>query len=152
MARTDDLTGLPNRRAWNEQLAREIARAQRAGVPLCVAVLDLDHFTLFNDTYGHQAGDRFLKQAAARWSSQLRMTDLLARYGGEEFALALPGAGPDHAAEIIERLRRATPEGESCSAGAVWWDGSESATELLGRADAALYAAKRAGRGCAVFG
>ena len=127
VARTDDLTGLPNRRAWNEQLGRELARAQRTGDALCVAILDLDHFKAFNDSFGHQAGDRLLKQAAARWSGELRASDLLARYGGEEFALALPGMGPEHAAEVIERLRRVTPEGETCSAGAVWWDGSESA-------------------------
>jgi diguanylate cyclase (GGDEF)-like protein len=151
IARTDDLTGLPNRRAWNEDLTREIARAQREQAPLCVAILDLDHFKAFNDTHGHQAGDLLLKQAAARWNAELRATDLLARYGGEEFALALPGVSPETAEEIIDRLRRATPQDESCSAGAVWWDGAESPSELLGRADAALYAAKGAGRARTVF-
>jgi diguanylate cyclase (GGDEF)-like protein len=116
-----------------------------------VALLDLDLFKAFNDEFGHQAGDRLLKQAAAAWSSELRATDLVARYGGEEFALALPGMGPDEAGEVLERLRRATPEGQSCSAGAVWWDGEESGAELIGRADDALYAAKRAGRDRSVF-
>ena len=152
IARTDDLTGLPNRRAWNEDLARELARATRQGTPLCVAIVDLDHFKVFNDTHGHQAGDRLLKQAAAEWSGVLRATDLLARYGGEEFALALPAAGPGEAADVVERLRDATPGGESCSAGVVWWDGAETAGELVARADAALYEAKRAGRARAVFG
>lgn len=151
VARTDDLTGLPNRRAWNEQLLREVARARREESSLCVAILDLDHFKTFNDSFGHQAGDRFLKHAAARWAGELRTTDVLARYGGEEFALALPGADEEQAAQVIERLRLATPDGESCSAGAVWWDGTETPAELLGRADAALYDAKRAGRARAVF-
>jgi len=68
-ARTDDLTGLPNRRAWDEYLTRELAHAKRLGTPLCVAILDLDHFKEYNDRHGHQAGDRFLKQAAAAWQT-----------------------------------------------------------------------------------
>ena len=88
-ARTDDLTGLPNRRAWDEHLARELARAKRVGTSLCVAMLDLDHFKEYNDRHGHQGGDRFLKEAAAAWQTRIRETDLIARYGGEEFAIAL---------------------------------------------------------------
>ena len=151
VARTDDLTGLPNRRAWNEELPREISRARREKTPLCVAILDLDCFKAFNDEHGHQAGDRLLKQAAAAWSGQLRATDLLARYGGEEFALALPGIPEQEAMIVLERLRGATPEGQSCSAGAAFWQEDESSAELLGRADAALYDAKRAGRDQSVF-
>ena len=90
VARTDELTGLPNRRAWQEHVTRELARAQRSGESLAVAMLDLDHFKRYNDTYGHQTGDRLLKQVASAWSSELRATDVLVRYGGEEFALALP--------------------------------------------------------------
>jgi len=146
MARTDDLTGLPNRRAWEEELPRELARARRDSQELSVAMLDLDHFKLFNDRYGHQAGDRLLKQAASAWGSQLRSTDVLARYGGEEFALALSGGSPSADVRVVEHLRRVTPEGVTCSAGLVRWDGAESAEELLGRADVALYEAKRAGR------
>ena len=146
MARTDDLTGLPNRRAWEEELSREMARARRDGQELSVAMLDLDRFKLFNDRYGHQAGDRLLKQAASAWGSQLRSTDVLARYGGEEFALALSGGSPRADVQVVEQLRRVTPEGVTCSAGLVRWDGAESAEELLGRADVALYEAKRAGR------
>ena len=146
MARTDDLTGLPNRRAWQDQLPREMARAEREGHELSVAMLDLDSFKEFNDEFGHQAGDRLLKEAASAWTSQLRATDLLARYGGEEFTLALTGGSAHRDAGITERLRAATPEGVTCSAGLVRWDGDESADELLGRADDALYAAKRAGR------
>ena len=146
VARTDELTGLPNRRAWQEQLPREVMRAMRSDESLCVAMLDLDHFKDYNDRLGHQAGDRLLKQVAGAWTSELRPTDLLARYGGEEFALALPAVPAEEALEIIERLRERTPEGQKFSAGVAAWNGSESARDLLGRADAALYHAKRNGR------
>lgn len=146
VARTDDLTGLANRRAWDEELPRELARAKRERGALCVAMLDLDRFKDFNDRRGHQAGDRFLKQAAAAWREQLRTTDVIARYGGEEFAVVLPSCGLDEALPIVERLREATPLGESCSAGIACWDGTEPADSLVARADAALYAAKDAGR------
>jgi diguanylate cyclase (GGDEF)-like protein len=145
-ARTDDLTGLLNRRAWDEELGRELSRADRDGGALCVAILDLDKFKLYNDSHGHQAGDRFLKQIAGAWSQTLRAGDILARYGGEEFAVALPGTDLDHAQEMLERLRGCLPEGQTCSAGVSRWDGSESAEALTARADAALYAAKDAGR------
>jgi diguanylate cyclase (GGDEF)-like protein len=145
-ARTDDLTGLPNRRAWEQELPRELARAERDGRPVCVAMLDLDRFKRFNDDRGHQAGDRLLKQAAAAWSEQLRTSDTLARYGGEEFAVLLPGCALSDAQALLERLRNAMPGAQTVSAGVACWDGSESPDELVGRADAALYAAKRAGR------
>jgi diguanylate cyclase (GGDEF)-like protein len=151
MARTDELTGLPNRRAWEEHAPREISRARRDRTPLCVALLDLDHFKDYNDAKGHQAGDRLLKQAAAAWRRELRTTDLLSRYGGEEFALMLPGCDADQAIAIVERIRQATPEGQACSAGVAAWDGMESSFELFGRADAALYEAKRGGRDRAVW-
>jgi diguanylate cyclase (GGDEF)-like protein len=151
IARTDDLTGLPNRRAWDEELPRELLRSKRAGRPLCVAMIDLDHFKEFNDERGHQAGDRFLKQAAAAWGVELRGTDFLARYGGEEFALALPGCTPDEAMEVAERVRAATPEAETCSVGIACWEGAEEAPSLLGRADAALYQAKHRGRNLSVI-
>jgi diguanylate cyclase (GGDEF)-like protein len=150
MARTDDLTGLPNRRAWDEELPREVLRARRETAPLCVAMVDLDHFKEYNDEHGHQAGDRLLKQAAAAWAVELRGTDFLARYGGEEFALALPACTPEEASVVVERLRAATPQGETCSAGIASWDGVESAAGLLGRADAALYEAKRRGRNLSI--
>lgn len=145
-ARTDDLTGLPNRGAWDEELSREVARARRSGAPLCLALIDLDRFKDYNDTHGHQAGDRLLKVSAARWGEELRDTDLLARYGGDEFALALPDCDLPQAAELLERLRAATPENEQASAGVVRWDGSEPEAELFARADRALYGAKESGR------
>jgi diguanylate cyclase (GGDEF)-like protein len=145
-ARTDDLTGLLNRRAWDEELGRELSRADRDGTALCVAILDLDRFKQYNDAHGHQAGDRFLKQMAGAWSTTLRAGDILARYGGEEFAVALPGTNLDHARQMLERLRGALPESQTCSAGVCSWDGSESAESLTARADTALYAAKAAGR------
>ena len=79
LARTDSLTGVPNRRPWDEELARELARAGRSGQPVCVALLDLDHFKGYNDRHGHQAGDRFLKEAAAAWQAVVRKTDLVAQ-------------------------------------------------------------------------
>jgi diguanylate cyclase (GGDEF)-like protein len=146
IARTDELTGLPNRRAWQEELARELPRSRRSGEPLCVAMLDLDHFKRYNDHQGHQAGDRLLKRVAGAWSSELRATDVLVRYGGEEFALALPGCGIDDAVATVERLRAVIPSGQTCSAGIACWDGQERGSELLDRADRALYEAKRSGR------
>jgi diguanylate cyclase (GGDEF)-like protein len=146
MARTDDLTGLPNRRAWEEELPREIARAWRGDTTVCVAMLDLDRFKGYNDARGHQAGDRMLKKTAAAWHSELRPFDLLARYGGEEFGLILPGCGLAEAVGAVERLRAATPEEMSCSAGIAEWAREEDPEALVGRADQALYEAKRSGR------
>jgi diguanylate cyclase (GGDEF)-like protein/PAS domain S-box-containing protein len=146
MAHTDDLTGLINRRAWDLELEREVGRARRNDDPLAVAMLDLDRFKAYNDRHGHQAGDRVLREAASAWRAVLRDTDLLARYGGEEFAVALPGCDLERAGHLVNRLREVTPAGPSCSAGLAAWDGVESADELLGRADDALYEAKQTGR------
>lgn len=146
VARTDDLTELPNRRAWDEALGRELARAGREATSLCVGLVDLDRFKRYNDHHGHQAGDRLLRQLAVAWGAELRATDVLTRYGGEEFALALPGCELGDARLLVERLRAATPEDQTCSAGLVRWDGSESAEALFARADRALYEAKEAGR------
>jgi GGDEF domain-containing protein len=123
LARTDPLTGLANRRGWDEQLSRELARAQRSGAALSVALLDLDDFKSFNDTHGHQAGDRLLVEAAAAWRGQLRDID-----------------------EVIARLGPATPGLQSCAAGVAAWDGSETLHDLVRRADTALLAEKRARR------
>lgn len=146
LTRTDELTGLPNRRALNDDLPREMERAQREVRGLCLAMVDLDHFKRYNDANGHPAGDRLLATAAVRWRDALRSgTDLLARYGGEEFAVVLPTT-VDAAHETLERMRRSTPEGQTVSIGLASWDGSESIEDLVARADAALYRAKAAGR------
>jgi diguanylate cyclase (GGDEF)-like protein len=150
VARTDDLTGLFNRRGWEEQLPRELARSRRNDDPLCVAMLDLDFFKNYNDQRGHQAGDRLLKQSASAWLRELRVSDTLASYGGEEFSVALPGCRLENAKDIVERLRAAMPGDQTVSAGVVCWNGRETAEELVGRADAALYEAKRMGRDCLV--
>jgi diguanylate cyclase (GGDEF)-like protein len=145
LARTDGLTGIPNRRVWDEELPSELERARRTGTPLCVAMLDLDHFKAYNDLHGHQAGDLLLKEAAAAWRAEVRSTDLLARYGGEEFALLLPACPLRDALDVVRRLLAATPSEITCSIGVASWSFQESAADLLGRADQALYAAKAAG-------
>jgi diguanylate cyclase (GGDEF)-like protein len=111
-----------------------------------MAMLDLDHFKLFNDELGHQAGDRLLKAAAAAWRAQLRTTDTITRYGGEEFAAVLPSCTLEDAVHLIERMRAATPAGQTCSAGVAHWNGEETPEELVARADTALYEAKHSGR------
>jgi diguanylate cyclase len=146
LARHDGLTGMPNRRTWDSELPVAMDRARRDGVPLAVAMLDLDQFKRFNDQYGHQAGDRLLKSATAAWSTMLRTTDLLCRYGGEEFSLLMAGATNEEAVEILERLRAVTPQQQTFSAGLACWDGQEISQELVARADHALYQAKDAGR------
>ena len=146
LAQHDPLTGVANRRAWDHTLPVEMDRARRAGTPLAVALLDLDLFKRFNDQYGHQAGDQLLKSATAAWRSLLRPSDLLARYGGEEFAVLLPGTSLEDAVAILDRLRVATPLGQSFSAGAALWDTNETSEQVVARADRALYQAKEAGR------
>ncbi len=143
---TDELTGLPNRRGWNEALERELARAQRNDEPLCLALLDLDKFKAFNDVNGHPAGDAVLRDAAQKWKSLLRLSDVLARYGGEEFGLVFPASPTEHALAVIERLRAATPRGLTASAGLAAWQSGETQEQLIDRADRALYEAKSRGR------
>ncbi len=150
LARSDALTGLPNRRALNEQLPREMARARRAETELCLAIVDIDHFKSYNDTHGHLAGDEMLRACAKAWDSALRGADLLVRFGGEEFLVVLPDCSLAQAEEIVERLRAETPGEQTCSAGLALWDGVESIDELLSRADSALYMAKAGGRDCLV--
>jgi diguanylate cyclase (GGDEF)-like protein len=144
-AGTDPLTGAANRRAWDAELASALARAARGGVPLSMALIDLDEFKGYNDRLGHQAGDRLLKESAAAWRGILRASDVLARIGGDEFAVLLPGCPLDMAASIADRLRTAVPAAH-CSVGVALWDGRESAVGFQARADRALYDAKEAGR------
>jgi diguanylate cyclase (GGDEF)-like protein len=148
LARRDELTGLLNRRVLGEELARELATAIRHGRLLSVVMLDLDHFKIYNDTHGHQAGDRLLSRAAASWVAQLRSTDLIARYGGEEFIVILPDCSLDNAVVTADSLRESVPGGTTCSAGVAILEGVDSAAELIGRADHALYHAKASGRNC----
>jgi len=142
MALSDDLTGLPNRRAWNAHVEQAVRDAE----PMSVAILDLDAFKAFNDCGGHQAGDQMLKEAAAAWTAQLRPADTLARYGGDEFVVPLRGLDLAAAHVVVDRLRAATPRGQSCSAGVAQREPGETPADLLGRADQALYEAKAAGR------
>ncbi len=150
-ARTDALTGLPNRRTWDEQLPLEIERARAAQRPLSVAILDMDRFRAYNEAHGHPGGDRLLKETTAAWRGVVRAVDVVARYGGEEFGVLLPGAGSQEAVAVVERARAVTPAGQTCSAGIATWDGVESASALVARADRALYDAKQAGRDRAVL-
>ncbi|HEX9122438.1 MAG TPA: GGDEF domain-containing protein [Actinomycetota bacterium] len=145
LAGTDPLTGAANRRAWDEELSGALVRATRDGRPVAVALLDLDDFKGFNDTNGHQAGDRLLKEVAATWQNQLRASDILARIGGDEFGILLPGCPLDMAATIVQRLRDSVPEAR-CSIGVAEWDFREPTERLVARADMALYEAKAAGR------
>jgi diguanylate cyclase (GGDEF)-like protein/PAS domain S-box-containing protein len=145
-ARTDDLTGLANRRLWDAELPREIARSRRNGSPLAIAMIDLDGLKAINDTDGHQAGSNAIKSAAAAWSAMLRESDVLARFGGDEFAVIMPDCSLEDARRTAERLRAAVGPAPTASIGVAQWDGAESGAELAERADEALYEAKRAGR------
>jgi diguanylate cyclase (GGDEF)-like protein len=143
-AATDVLTGLANRRSWEDTLERELARAWRQHLPVAVAVIDLDDFKALNDRAGHQAGDRLLKDVSAAWGDVIRDEDVLARPGGDEFGIVLPNCGQDQALQILDRLRQKTPA-LTFSAGLASWDGSEQAISLMERADIALYRAKNKG-------
>ncbi|HSQ10938.1 MAG TPA: GGDEF domain-containing protein [Burkholderiaceae bacterium] len=146
LAQEDALTGIANRRTLDEALPVEFARALRSGQPLTLVMLDFDHFKRYNDRRGHAAGDALLRGAAQAWSKQMRPTDLLARYGGEEFTLVLPACTADQAAQLVDRLRPLMPDRQTFSAGIATWEGHETATELLQRADRALLLAKKGGR------
>lgn len=142
MASTDPLTGLPNRRAWDAHMALAID----AGLRVTVAMFDFDRFKEFNDTYGHPAGDRLLRETAAIWRDQLRAGDLLARLGGEEFGLLLIDCDSACTNEVIDRLRRLMYREQTCSVGFAVRRAGESADEVLARADEAMYEAKESGR------
>jgi len=143
---TDPLTGVANRRGWHTRVRELTAGSLRTGQPLTLAVVDLDHFKRYNDTYGHHRGDILLREFAARANALLRSGDVLARWGGEEFAVALPNCAGPAAAQILERLRGVMPGDQTCSVGYATLLPDESPTDCLTRADAALYEAKRHGR------
>lgn len=157
LATWDSVTGVWNRRAIFELLSSEMARARRSGKTLAVIMADLDHFKRVNDTYGHQAGDAVLCEAAKRMKGAVRVSDGLGRYGGEEFLMILPECEGSVALLRAEQIRRAvcaqpidTPAGPvavTCSLGVNWTTVDSYATEsLIEQADAALYRAKHAGR------
>jgi diguanylate cyclase (GGDEF)-like protein len=163
-ASTDGLTGLANRREFQDQLRREIERAQRFGLPLALILLDLDDFKLVNDRFGHLAGDSVLRAVASTVKSGIREIDCAARYGGEEFAIILPGATSEGAARLAERLRIAIAERPATAADgrpvrvtssfgvAAMPEDATTQVELVAVADGALYAAKEAGKNRVVLG
>lgn len=163
LSRTDALTGLFNRRYFEERLNEEFARSRRYGSPLSLVMLDIDHFKRINDTFGHPFGDQVLKAVAQTARSRLREVDLLARYGGEELIALLPETGPVDALRVCERVREAIaslglehpaadgtqqPVRLTASLGVATVPSADlaSAEALLMAADTSLYAAKGAGR------
>lgn len=162
-ASTDALTGLPNRRALEDALARDIARTTRSATPLSVILLDVDHFKRFNDTYGHLVGDQVLRHLGGIVQRSLRDGDFVARYGGEEFCVVLPNASEEGALLAARRVRMAIERSKlRCEAGELSVTSSfgvstcdpqlavRTSVELLKQADLALYAAKEQGRNCVV--
>ncbi|MFL5845420.1 MAG: diguanylate cyclase domain-containing protein [Solirubrobacteraceae bacterium] len=144
LAETDVLTGIANRRGWSERVALELARATRESHPLTAALIDLDGFKAYNDTRGHEAGDRLLAACAHAWSGALRDVDFLARFGGDEFAVLLPDCSLAAAEAVLSRLLDATPSPARATVGAAEWVPGESVEDTLRRADQALYERKRA--------
>ncbi len=149
--RTDPLTGLANRQTLYERIEIEMAHALRSETPLSVAMIDLDHFKDYNERHGHVAGDTLLRSIAALMVSNIRGQDLVARYGGEEFCLVMPETDLVGGHHLLDKLRSggrdATSEfGVTLSAGLTSWDGFESTTSFIERADQALYRAKESGR------
>jgi diguanylate cyclase (GGDEF)-like protein len=154
---TDGLTGIYNRRFFDQMLPREVNRSHRLGTQVSLLMLDIDHFKRFNDRLGHPAGDEALRTVVRTLGQRLRDMDFVARYGGEEFAVVLPGADRDSALATAERLRSAV---ESATFGlpanserltvsigvAVYPEDADDASSLLAAADHALYAGKQAGR------
>jgi diguanylate cyclase (GGDEF)-like protein len=145
-ASTDALTGLANRRSWDDQLTRAIAHAERTHETLSVAVCDVDGLKEINDRGGHAAGDVLLRGIAERWRGDARAADLIARIGGDEFAILLPGADESGAQDVVERLIATLPPGSSVSFGIAEWDLREDAVALMARADLRMYDEKRRGK------
>ena len=158
-ARTDALTGLPNRRALDDELNRRLASYRRQGTPLGVLLVDVDRFKSVNDRYGHLVGDQVLKAVADALRQAVRDCDLLARFGGEEFAVLVAGATREEFRNAAERVRKFVEQAQiesdglhlqaTISCGVAEASGGEEIASLLRRADEALYASKSAGRNCA---
>jgi two-component system cell cycle response regulator len=161
LAAIDVLTGLRNRRAFQQQIAVEISRSTRYGIPLGLLLLDVDHFKAINDGHGHAGGDRVLAALGALLREQLRIPDIPARWGGEEFVVALPNTDLANAGLAAERLRAAVAEATirhgnvhipvTISVGVSALENGESLEVLTERADQAMYAAKVRGRNCVVI-
>ena len=149
-ASQDPLTGLANRRGFDDAVDRLLPLCARTGTPLSAALLDIDHFKAINDTHGHAVGDDLLRLVADRWSPALPAGAVLARHGGDEFSLLLPDSAGPVALAVVEQLRNAVPEvGLSC--GVTQLQPGETASQLMRRADRALYQAKAAGRARSVL-
>lgn len=156
LARQDSQTGVLNRRGMDEALEQEVLRTQEAGIPMCIALLDLDNFKALNDRLGHEAGDKALQHLVAVAKQIMRNQDQLARYGGEEFVFLLPGTQVQQAVEVMKRLQRKLTtryflqDSErvliTFSAGVAEIAPNENYQQALVRADRAMYAAKRAGK------
>ena len=153
----DNLTGIYNRRAYELRIREEISRFQRYGQPFSLVLFDIDHFKKVNDQFGHQAGDKCLREIAARIRPSLRDSDFLARYGGEEFIIILPGTGEEDAHRVAEKIRsliektRFVYQGAevpvTISLGVTQVQSSDQDSELpFRRVDAAMYQAKKEGR------
>ena len=156
LARRDALTGLFNRRAFFEVAAAEMGRARRRELPVTLAYVDCDHFKQVNDGWGHQAGDRVLREVAAALTGAIRESDLVARIGGDEFVVLLPGVKCADAHRIVAalqaRLLEAMRQGGwpvTFSIGATWSTAPGRVDTLLRRADELMYEAKRGGRNAA---
>lgn len=143
-AREDPVTGLANRRCFDERLEEELQRARRGGTQLSLVVMDLDEFKSVNDRFGHDEGDLLLARVAAAWSAALREGgDFVARLGGDEFAVIAPGSDAQGVRRLADRLQQVLPYDVSCSMGVATWDGREETGSMLRRADQAMYRAKQ---------
>lgn len=160
LAATDELTGLSNRRSFNDSLAASISAARRHNFPLSLIMIDIDHFKYINDTLGHSQGDAILRSFANLLTLMIRTEDVAARWGGEEFTLTLPHTSSEAAAALAERIRTAFEQlsvGDaqielSASFGVVELQENDDADGLIRRADNAMYSAKHQGRNCVVVG
>jgi diguanylate cyclase (GGDEF)-like protein len=143
-ATTDPLTGVANRRAWETEAARHLARAARTGESLSFAIIDLDDFKEVNDREGHGAGDALLRELATSWAARLRQADLLGRYGGDEFVLCLPTTDEEGAWEVLGQLAATHPFAWTVGVASV--QPGDTLSAVLARADGHLYQRKRDGR------
>jgi diguanylate cyclase (GGDEF)-like protein len=146
LGRVDPLTGVANRRAFDEQMQYASRDGQRSGRVNALVMLDIDHFKQYNDNRGHPDGDHFLRSVTEAWTTVLRDNDLLARFGGEEFLVLLRDCPIEAALGCADRLRAAVPEGMTCSAGVAAFQSGEDMAMLMARVDLALYQAKTSGR------